>query len=52
LLPSEIDLLAENSAFGRIVFEEILPNQEIDRQIFNKPLNRTPVLRQRPSASD
>ncbi|PXA05004.1 hypothetical protein DDZ13_03290 [Coraliomargarita sinensis] len=47
LLPSEIDLLAENAAFGRIKFEEILPNQTIDQQIFNKPRNRTPVLRQR-----
>lgn len=47
LLPSEIDLLAENAAFGKIVFEEILPNQPIDLVRFNKPGSRVPVLRQR-----
>lgn len=48
LLPVEIDLLAENAAFGEIVFEEILPNQPIDLSRFNKPKSQTPVLRQRP----
>jgi len=49
LLPGEIDLLAENAAFGKIVFDEILTNQKIDMARFNKPRSRTPVLRQRPS---
>ena len=47
LLPGEIDLLAENAAFGRIEFEVILPNQPVDPGRFNKPRSRTPVLRQR-----
>lgn len=46
-LPTEIDLLAENAAYGKIQFEEIQANQDIDFAIFNKPLSRTPVLRQR-----
>jgi len=52
LLPSEIDLLAENSPFGKIVFEQIRPNQPVDMGIFNKPESRTPVLRQRPTIND
>lgn len=47
LLPSEIDLLAENEAFGKIQFDAILPNQKIDLQVFSKPKSRVPVLRQR-----
>lgn len=47
LLPREIDLLAENAAFGKIVFDEILPNQQIDLARFDKPRSQTPVLRQR-----
>lgn len=49
LLPLEIELLAEEAAFGSIEFEAILASQEIDATIFNKPQNQTPVLRQRPA---
>jgi hypothetical protein len=52
LLPRAIDLLAEDAAFGKIEFEEILTNQDIDRQIFVRPRGRTPVLRQRPVSRD
>ena len=51
ILPSEIDLLAENAPFGKIRFNAILTNQEIDLRKFNKPASRTPVLRQRTSPS-
>ena len=47
LLPKEIDLLAENSAFGRIQFDSIRSNQEIEPGRFDRPMRQTPVLRQR-----
>lgn len=52
LLPLEIDLLAEDSVFGRIEFEEILTNQKINSAVFNKPQGKTPLLRQRPSQAE
>lgn len=52
LFPSEIDLLAESAAYGSVQFDEILTNQQVDRDLFNKPQSRTPVLRQRPTPAN
>jgi len=51
LFPTEIDLLAENSAFGRIQFDSILSNQEIEAGRFSRPVHHSPVLRQRQKPS-
>lgn len=50
LLPSQIDLLAENSAFGQIRFKRIEVNQNVDSVSFFMPQSMTPTLRQRPIA--
>lgn len=49
LLPSEIDLLVEDAAYGKIQIDSILLNQEHEMGRFNKPRSRIPVLRQRSS---
>jgi hypothetical protein len=47
LMPKQIELLAEGSPFGSIVFDEIKANQEINGELFYAPLRAEPVLRQR-----
>lgn len=48
LLPSKIDLLAENAAFGQIRFERIEVNQNLNDLSFFIPQTMVPTLRQRP----
>lgn len=48
LLPSQIDLLAENAAYGRIQFERIEANQDLGEFSFLMPRSTAPTLRQRP----
>lgn len=48
LLPTEVEQLAGDDTFGKILFETILVNQKIDPSIFTMPKDMTPVLRQRP----
>ncbi|MDP4611653.1 MAG: hypothetical protein NWT02_10725 [Opitutales bacterium] len=50
LLPKQIDLLVEGSAFGTITFDSITPKVDLDTKIFYTPIDKTPVLRQRPVA--
>ncbi|WP_269525110.1 hypothetical protein [Coraliomargarita parva] len=45
LLPTELSLLVEDSAFGKITFESIKTNQKIDSGIFNQPPDIVPLLR-------
>lgn len=47
LMPSSIELLAENSAFGRIDFEKISVNQDLSEFSFFMPKRSSPTLRQR-----
>jgi len=47
VLPSEIDLVVENSSYGNIQFDSIKLNQAVDMQLFKKPVSNIPVLRQR-----
>lgn len=47
LLPKQIELLAENSAFGTITFETFSANQTIDPNIFSMPPSTIPTLRQK-----
>ncbi len=48
LLPSQINLLVENSAFGTIRFEQIKTNQDLNEVSFFMPKSTVPTLRQRP----
>lgn len=48
LLPSQIDLLAEDAAFGKVRFESVKVNQNLKDVSFNMPPSTTPILRQRP----
>jgi hypothetical protein len=50
LLPSHIDLLAENAAFGQVRFERIDVNRDLNDLSFFMPRSTTPTLRQRPVA--
>ncbi len=50
LLPTKIDLLAENAAFGHLQFEQIEVNQDLNNISFLIPKSMTPTLRQRPVA--
>lgn len=50
LLPSRIELLVENAAFGQIQFEKIETNQNLDEVSFFIPRSTIPTLRQRPAA--
>jgi len=47
LLPSAIDLIVDDKAYGRIDFDSIVANPGYDNGLFAKPIDRTPVLRQR-----
>ncbi|MEN8662468.1 MAG: hypothetical protein ACN4GF_03650 [Lentimonas sp.] len=47
LLPKEINLLAEGKPFGKLTFDGIQTNREIDTKIFNAKPSRVPILRQR-----
>lgn len=48
VFPSKIELLAENDAYGQIVIESLLTNQDLDGVSFLMPTTTTPTLRQRP----
>ncbi|MEO0508684.1 MAG: hypothetical protein AAF065_02350 [Verrucomicrobiota bacterium] len=48
LLPTSIDLIAENSPYGEVVFEKIETNQPIDLSLFLMPAGNSPILRQNP----
>jgi len=51
LLPTRIDLLVENAAFGHLNFEKIEMNQNLDDVSFLIPRSTIPTLRQRPITS-
>lgn len=46
LMPKQIDLLAQNAAFGTITFDSINANQPIDTTRFDMPRSFSPTLRQ------
>ena len=48
LFPTQIDLLAQDAAFGRVRFESVKANQDLDGLSFFMPPSSSPVLRQRP----
>jgi hypothetical protein len=50
LLPSKIDLLAEDAAFGLLKFEQIQINQDLSDVSFFMPRSTIPTLHQRPVA--
>lgn len=50
LLPTAIDLLAQDAAFGKVRFERIEVNQDLNDLSFFMPQSTTPTLRQRPVA--
>lgn len=52
VFPSEIELVAENDVYGRVVFETIRTNQNLDTVSFHKPHSTIPMLRQRPASSN
>ncbi len=52
LLPKEIELLAEDAAFGTARFETIETNLELDSEQFQMPPDRSPILRQRMPGSN
>jgi len=52
LLPSKIDLLIENAAFGHIQFKEIKLNQNLNNLSFLMPSSTIPTLRQRPTVEN
>lgn len=52
VFPSEIELVAENSVYGQVVFESIRTNQDLGGLSFFKPHSTIPMLRQRPAASN
>ncbi len=52
MLPSRIELLAENAAFGHIEFESILTNQDLSALSFFRPQSKIPTLRQRPTTAN
>lgn len=52
IFPSEIDLVIENDVYGRVVFETIRTNQNLDEVSFFMPNTTVPTLRQRPVSSD
>jgi hypothetical protein len=47
LLPSKMDLLAENAVFGHVQFEQIHMNQNLNNISFLMPQTMIPTLRQR-----
>lgn len=47
LLPGEIDLMVENSSYGKIQLDSVQLNQPVDMKLFEKPERLIPVLRQR-----
>ncbi|MGB0409780.1 MAG: hypothetical protein ACPGIC_07270 [Opitutales bacterium] len=47
LLPQELQLVAENQVFGRVIFESIEANQSLDGVDFMMPVTTVPRLRQR-----
>lgn len=46
LLPKEINLLAEGKPFGKLTFDNIKANMDIDTKLFNIPVQTSPMLRQ------
>lgn len=52
VFPSQIELVAENAVFGRVVFESIQTNQPLDGVSFFKPHSTVPMLRQRPVSTN
>lgn len=52
LLPKEIELLAENDAFGRVIFEKIETNISLESDAFAMPPSRIPLLRSRKTGKD
>ncbi|MGZ0709369.1 hypothetical protein ACWPKO_13645 [Coraliomargarita sp. W4R53] len=52
LLPSKIDLLVENAAFGHIQFKQIKLNQNLNELSFLMPRSSIPTLRQRPTVEN
>lgn len=52
VFPSQIELIAENAVFGRVVFESIQTNQPLDGVSFSKPHSTVPMLRQRPVSTN
>ena len=48
LMPTKIDLLVENAAFGHLHFEQIKVNQNLSDISFLMPKSMSPTLRQRP----
>jgi hypothetical protein len=52
LLPLEIDLLAEEAAFGQVTFERIEANQNLENIRFLMPERFSPVLRQRAAPTE
>ncbi|WPJ95765.1 hypothetical protein SH580_20300 [Coraliomargarita algicola] len=52
LLPSQIELLAENAIYGRIKLEQISINQDLNDFSFYMPQLHSPTLRQRPTVKD
>lgn len=47
LLPTNIDLIAENAVYGRVHFDRIAVNQDLNDVSFLMPRSTTPTLRQR-----
>jgi hypothetical protein len=52
IFPSEIEMVAEDDVYGRIVFETIETNQNLDDLSFFMPHSTIPMLRQRPVSRD
>lgn len=52
MLPTQIDLLAENAAFGHITFDRIQANQDLNDLSFLMPKSMIPTLRQRPVSTN
>lgn len=52
LMPSSIDLVFENDAFGTISIDSIEANIEANFSIFKMPVENSPVLRQQKSTAD
>lgn len=50
LLPSKIDLIVEDSAFGKIEINKIATNQNLSEVSFFMPKKTSPTLRQRPAS--
>ena len=46
LMPRKLELLAEDDAFGTIDLDSVEANRPVDPDVFRKPPDETPVLRQ------